>query len=345
MTPEQAIREANEGNLRPVYLVLGDEQLLVHRVVSALREASQKGGVPGFNDDKFQAGETSAPQIVNAARMLPMMGPRRFVLVRGVERWEPKRADDDEGATEGKGDAKPLDLLAEYAKAPSPSSVVVLVATKLHGSRKLVTDAKKRDFVVTCEPLARKALPGWIQGAAKARGHAITPDVADLLAEMSGPDLGCVDDALERLSLYVGPNAPITDDAVAKVVTRVRQSTVWELLDAISARRLGRALGMLAEVYDQRDGGLKLLGAVGWSVRQLVKFESALRRGVDPTEAAQRAGVPPFKARDVAQSLRGLPRGTTERWLSLLAETDLALKGSRRPADAILEGLIIQMCR
>lgn len=345
MTPESAIREAHEGALRPLYLVLGDEQLLVHRVVAALREASSKGGVSGFNDDKFQAGEAAAAQIINAARMLPMMGPRRFVLVRGVERWEPKRADDDDGGGETKGDAKPLDLLAEYAKNPSPSSVVVLVATKLHGSRKLVTDAKKRDFVVNCEPLSRKALPAWVLGSAKQRGHAISADVADLLAEMAGPDLGVVDDALERLSLYVGPGAPITDEAVAKVVTRVRQSTVWELLDAISARRLGRALGMLAEVYDQRDGGLKLLGAVGWSVRQLVKFESALRRGVEPTEAAQRAGVPPFKARDVAQSLKGLPRGTTERWLSLLAETDLALKGSRRPADAILEGLIIQMCR
>ncbi len=346
MTPEQAISEAESGALKPVYLVLGEEQLLVHRVVEALRISAQKGGIAGFNDDKFMAQEVSAEQVMLAAKMLPMMAPRRFVLVRGLERWEPKKAGDDDGdGGSSAKDAKPLDILAEYAKAPSPSTVMVLVATKLHGSRRLVTDAKKRDYVVGCEPLARKALPGFIHAAAKKRGHSIPSDVAEMVAEMSGPDLGCVDDAVERLSLYVGPGAPITEEAVAKVVTRVRQSTVWELLDALSARRLDKALGMLAEVYDQRDGGLKLLGAVSWSVRQLVKFESAIRNGEGPSEAAQRAGVPPFRARDVQQTLRGMPKGTIDKWLSILAETDLALKGSRRPADAILEGMIISMCR
>lgn len=347
MTPEQAISEAESGALKPVYLVLGEEQLLVHRVVEALRVSAQKGGIAGFNDDKFMAQEVNADQVMLAAKMLPMMAPRRFVLVRGLERWEPKKAGDDDGdsGSSGKADTKPLDVLAEYAKAPSPSTVMVLVATKLHGSRRIVTDAKKRDYVVGCEPLARKALPGWIVAAAKKRGHSIQSDVAEMVAEMSGPDLGCVDDAVERLSLYVGPGGPITEEAVAKVVTRVRQSTVWELLDALSARKLDKALGMLAEVYDQRDGGLKLLGAVGWSVRQLVKFESALRGGAEPAEAAQRAGVPPFRARDVQQTLRGMPKGTIDKWLSILAETDMALKGSRRPADAILEGMIISMCR
>ncbi len=94
MTPEEAIAEAAAGKLRPVYLVLGEERLLVDRVVHALREAAGKGGVAGFNEDKFTAGEAPIGAILGATRMIPMMAPRRFVLVRGLNRWEKK--DEDE---------------------------------------------------------------------------------------------------------------------------------------------------------------------------------------------------------------------------------------------------------
>ncbi|WP_242515197.1 DNA polymerase III subunit delta [Sorangium cellulosum] len=349
------MKEAASGALRPVYLVLGEERWLVDRVVNALREAAAKGGIAGFNEDKFLAGDASIESILGAARMLPMMAPRRFVLVRGVERWEKKDDGGDEGGGEeeraGAGgkrgasrQASPLDALAEYAKAPSPSAVLVLVATKLHAQRRVVTSAKKGDFLVACEPLSRRALPGFITSIAREKGNPIASDVADQLAEIAGPELGYVVDAIERLSLYVGPKQPITEDAIAQVVIRVRQSTVWELIDALGRRRLDRALAALADAYDPRDGGLRLLGAVSWSVRQMVKFESALAAGASQAEAAQRAGVSPYKVNDVAQTIRGLPRGALAGWMRVLAETDLALKSSRRPAQAVLETMLIEMC-
>lgn len=342
MTPEQAEAEAASGELRPVYLVVGEERLLVDRVLFALRDAAGKGGVAGFNEDKYTAGEVSVDAVIAAAKMVPMMAKRRTVLLRGLDRWEKK--DDEDDAPKGKGvRTSPLDELAEYAKAPVPSTVMILVATKLHGQRRLMSAAKKNGFLVACDPLPRAALPGWIERAARSRGHSISMDVAEQLAEIAGPELGYVDDAIERLSLYVGPKAPITEDAVVACVTRVRQSSVWDLLDAIVRRRVGPSLAMLADVFDPRDGGLRLLGSIAWSVRQLVKMESALKAGANVNEAAARAGVPPFKAQNVADVVKRMPPGTTARWMRLLAETDLALKGSRRPAQAVLETMILEM--
>ena len=55
------------------------------------------------------------------------------------------------------------------------------------GQRRLMTAAKKAGFLVACEPLTRKALPDWIQALAKTKGHAMSYEVADLLAEIAGP--------------------------------------------------------------------------------------------------------------------------------------------------------------
>jgi DNA polymerase-3 subunit delta len=351
VTPEEAIAEAVAGKLRPVYLVLGEERVLVDRAVHALREAAQKGGIAGFNEDKFTAGEASIGAVLGACRMLPMMAPRRFVMVRGLDRWEKKEGEDEAPAKaaapgkKGRPEASPLDELADYTKDPPSTTVLVLVAPKLHGQRRLVTAAKKGGFLVSCEPLSRDELPRWITRTAREKGHSIDPDVADHLAEIAGPELGYVADAVERLSLYAGPGQPLTEDAVAAVVTRVRQSSVWELIDEVGRRRTAQALTVLADVFDPRDGGLRLLGALAWSIRQLVKFDSALRSGSDPREAAARAGMAPFKANDAMRTVRALSPGTLPSWLRLLAETDLALKSSRRPAQAVLETMLIEMCK
>jgi DNA polymerase-3 subunit delta len=346
VTPEDAVQEALAGKLRPVYLVMGEERWFTDRVVTALRQAVSSQGIAGFNEDKFTAGESSIGAILSASKMLPMMAKKRLVLVRGLDRWEKKDEDGDAGDTGKKGKVQtPLDELAEYAKAPVDSTVMVLVAGKLHGQRRLVTGAKKGGYVVTCEPLDRRALPPWIKTLAKDKGHAIAADAAEQLAELSGSELSYLADAIERLSLYVGPNNPITEEAVTTLVTRIAQSSVWELIDALGRRQTGRALALIADVFDPREGGLRMLGAVGWSVRQLVKLDGALREGLSQNEAAQRAGVAPFKVNELRETLRALPPGALATWMRALADADLALKGSRRPAQAILETMVLEMSR
>src|SRR5262249_13469349 len=160
----------------------------------------------------------------------------------------------------------PLDLLAQYADSPTASTCLLLTATKLDGRRKLVALARKAGWLVACDPLPRAALPSWIAREARARGHGIGNDVAELLAGLSGPELPHVVDAIERAGLYVGAGQPITEAAIAACVVRMREATVWELLAAVGRRDLGAALRALADVYDPRDRGLRLLGVLAWSV-------------------------------------------------------------------------------
>lgn len=344
MTPETARARAAKGDLLPVYLVVGDERLLRDEVVAALREASLSSGLAELNEDKLSAGETAADKVVAACQTLPMMAARRFVLVRSAERWDTGGGgDDDEGASRKES---PLDLLCAYAENPNPSTTLVVVATKLDGRRRLSALAKKKDFVVTCEALDARALPAWVADRASAAGHPMARDVAELLAEIAGPELGHVADAIERLGLYVGAGNPIDEDAVAECVARVRLADTWALVDAIGRRELGPALRMLAEAYDPRDRGLPLLGAIAWSVRQLWKFSLAIEGGAREDEAAKRAGVfQPFRARELAQKARGVSPRELERWIVVLAQADGALKGSRLPPEAVLEDAITKLCR
>lgn len=338
MTPMELERELKAGKIRPLYLVLGEERFLADQAVRMLRAAALADGVADFNEDHFTAGDADVDRVLSAVKMAPMMSPRRYVMVRAVERWESRAGSSDDAVKSG-----PLDRLVEYAEKPIASTCLVLSALKLDARRKLVTVAKKQGFLVACEQLDTASLARWIEQAVKAKGNTITADVARLLAQIAGPELGYVNDAVERLSLFVGAGKPISEDAVADIVVSVRETSVFELVGAVGARDLRRALARLGEVFDPRDGGIGLVGLLAWSVRQLLRFALAVQSGASPEEAARTAGMPPFRAKDAMAQIRKLPVAELERWLLLLAEADLALKGSKRTARAVLDTLIMSM--
>lgn len=342
MSPDEAIARVQRGDLLPVWLLLGEERVLRDQAYGVIVKAALDGGVAELNLDKWSAGDVPVDKVLSATRTVPMMAKRRVVVVRGLERWDTANAASEE---EGKA-LPPLDRLAEYAKAPVGTTCLVLVGEKLDGRRKLVAHAKKAGYLVDCQPVDARRLPGWIRQRAEAKGHAIDPDVCDLVAEIAGPDLSYLEDVVERLSLYVGPGRPIDEGAVSTCVTRVKLADTWKLVDAASTKDLGKVLAIFADVYDPRDRGLPLVGAIAWSLRQLLKLDAALRDGASIDEAARRAGIyPPFRAKEHARKLRAFRPRELERWLVVVQETDVALKSSRRSADAILEEMFTRLCR
>lgn len=335
MTPDQALAQARGGELQPVYIVVGEERHQRSRVLSALRAAAVGGDLAGMNEENLGAGEASVEQVLGAARTPPMFAKRRLVMVRDAERWESAKGKSTEA----------LDRLADYLKEPMPSTVLILSADKLDKRRRLMTTATKLGVVVQCDPLSKGELPRWVQAAAKERGNAMGRNVAELLAELAGPELSAVNDAVERVCLFVGEGQEVTEDAVSECVVRLRPATVWELVGAVGKRDAGRALAALDQVYDPQDRGLRLVGVLAWSTRQLIRFEAATRQGARPEEAAKRAGAAPFKAREMAEQVKRIPRADLEGFLDALCRVDLALKGgSKRPPRAVLEHAILAMC-
>ena len=346
-SPQSVEKSAKNGKLLPVYLFVGDERLLRDRAIEAVRKAALGTGVAAFNEDKFTAGEATVDKIVSAARTVPMMAPKRYVQVRSLERWDKQKAGEEEAASDDDDKStSPLDELHDYAKAPIDSTCVVLVATKLDGRRRLVALARKSGFLVECNPLGAEELVAWIEEAVAERGKDIDRETAALIAELVGPELSPIVDAIERLSLFAGDNKTIDDDAVRQCVVRTSTSDTWSVVAAIQRRDLASALATLKEAYDPRDRGLPMLGAIAWSIRQLAKYKTALDEGASSGEASRRAAAfSPARVRELDQRSRALKPRDLERWLTVLAETDLALKGSKRAPDAVLEDMVTRLCR
>jgi DNA polymerase-3 subunit delta len=83
---------------------------------------------------------------------------------------------------------------------------------------------------------------------------------------------------------------------------------------------------------------------VSRQLRIVARMREALSEGLRPQEAAKRAGAPPFKAGDLTESARCFTAESLGRAFTLIAETDRALKGSKRPPDVILQDAVLALC-
>jgi len=323
------VEQVEAGQVPAMAVLAGGERFFVDRALAALRKAILGDGPGGFNEDAFEGKGASAGRILDAARTLPMLASHRLVLVRDADALA----------------AAELDKLADYLDAPSPSTCVLLIADKLDGRTKLAKRASKLGALWEAAALRPPDLRRFVEREAKRRNARLAPDATGALIDAIGNDLPAIDDALERLSLYVGEGKPITAEAVDACVAKLRVESIWALVDAVGMRDRKTALAAAASLLGEREPPLRILAMVARQLRIVGRMQAGLRAGLPAQEAAREAGAPPFKAQELAAAAKRMPPRVLSRAFAVLAETDLALKGSKQPPDLVLEGAILALTR
>ncbi len=298
-----------------------------------LRQHVLGGALEDFNLDRFDAGDPlDLHRVVQAARTLPMMGPRRLVWIRNAGPLSEQKADE-------------LQPLLEYLETPDPSTtLVVQTSSRVKKSTVLYKRMDKHGVVAEFVTPRERELPGWLQDRAKKQGRLLRPDAAALLVEALGRDLAALDTALERLTLFVAGDAPLELQHVEETVARTRTRTVWELVDAIVERDVSGTLARAHLLLGQGEHPLRLLALVARQFRQLLAGHAARANGANPKEAARVAGVPPFRAQTFARQLQNYNVGELVAALDRVAAADRALKGSKVPHGLIFEALLLDLC-
>jgi len=253
-------RQIASGRIAPLYLLIGPDEAGKTALAADFLEAVDEG-LRAFNLDRLYGGETTAADVVDAARTLPMMVPKRLVLLMHAERLlAPKKEND---AT-----SKDLELLEEYVKAPVDSSCLVIVTDNLDKRRSLTRALMSKAAVVECTgPSNAAEAARWVRDRVAQEGMEIDPKAARLVAERVGPDVTRLRADVERLVLYAMGNKTITEADVLAVVGAATYHDDWGIVNAIERGAAAEALRELALLMDEGIVPYKILGQIAWFVR------------------------------------------------------------------------------
>lgn len=333
--PERdVVAELRAGRVAPIYYLYGKEQFLVQRALAAIRAAvldpkTQAFNLDGIDCKEAKEGARNAERILAAARTVPMMAARRLVLVKDADGLSP----DD------------LEALLPYLGDPLETTCLVFVAQNADLRRRFFLELKKTGGLAKFEPLYERRLPAWIEAEARGLGHGIEPGAAQLLCDVVGSDLAALAQALEQLSLFVGPKARITMAAVEELVAETRQHSVFDLANAVGERDTRKALHQCQRMLQAREPAIRILFMLTRHFRQLWIAREALVQRLDRDEAARRIGIPPFFVDGLLNQARSFDEPTLARAFEALYGADRDLKSSRAGDEVVLERLLVDLCR
>jgi DNA polymerase III subunit delta len=328
-TPQTVRQQIKQGKPQPIYLILGDDEAEMSRLAAALSTLVEDE-LRAFNIERIYAGEKGASpaSIVESSRTLPMMGDRRVVVVLRAERiLKPKRRGkplDDEDADEEAEPPSDLDVLEAYVRSPEPMTTLVFVAADVDRSRKLYKSLSKQATIVECWGLkpnrdakvdlrqAARTAEALVKQAVAGAGQQIDPAAARLVAERAGTDIATLRGDLDRLLLYAAgkPKIDLTD--VQAVVSGETAQDDWAVTTAIQNGDTAEALRQIGLVMESGGIPLKILGQLGWFVRER---------------------LPAADPRRVRSAIEAVFR------------TDIDLKSSGGDPRVLLERLVVDLCR
>ena len=79
---ETVLKEIQEGNIAPVYLIFGDEEFLVTGASKKIVDALLDGQDLSLGKEQFDGKTAPAKEIVMSLRTLPFFGQRKVVVVK-----------------------------------------------------------------------------------------------------------------------------------------------------------------------------------------------------------------------------------------------------------------------
>jgi DNA polymerase-3 subunit delta len=213
-----------------MYLVSGDEPLLVGEAADAIRAAARASGFADrqvfFIDRSF-----SWDELRLASHSLSLFAEKRLFELR-MPTGKP-----DKGAA----------VLCELAAHPLPDLIFLVITDKLDkksSDSPWVQAIEKHGAWISVMPVDTAALPAWLRARAKMLRIDVEPEAAQLIVDRVEGNLLAAQQELEKLALLAN-GEPIGVELVLRSVGDSARYDVFQLAEAAAAGDAARALRVL----------------------------------------------------------------------------------------------------
>ena len=317
------------GELAPIYLISGDDPLLLNEASDAVRSAARARGFGGREVLCVERGFDWSG-FAAAASELSLFAEQRLIELRLP------------GGKPGDAGGK---ALRAWARNPPDDCLLLIVSAKIDASAqrsKWYQALEQAGVVVQLWPPRPSELPGWIRQRMQARGMQAGPEAVALLAERVEGNLLAAAQEIEKLHLLYGEKQLELPDVVATVADSARFN-IYELVDSALAGDLPRTVRTLRGLRGEGTEPVLVLWVLVREIRLLEGMALELERGASLDQVLRQQRVWQQRKPIVRQ---GLQRHNRLRWQQMLrraARIDRLVKGVDKgnPWDELLQLVLI----
>lgn len=264
------------GQFHKLYLLYGAEAYLKRQYRDKLRQALT---VPDdtMNFTAYEGRDINTKEIIDLAETLPFFQERRVILVENSGFF--KNANEE---------------LAEYIPQIPDTTCLLFVEEEVDKRSKTYKAAAKAGRAVEFATPGEDMLVRWILGRIKRENKQITKPVLQLFLAKTGLDMERIDKELEKLLCYTLHRPEITAADVEAVCAGQVENKIFDMIDAISARRQKQALDFYYDLLALKEAPMRILFLIARQFQNLLLIKSMSAKGYPAASIAGKAGMPSF---------------------------------------------------
>lgn len=270
------MEDIKNHQFKKVYLLTGEEVYLRNQYKRRLRNALLDPE-DTMNAASFEGKGINPKEIIDLAETMPFFAERRVILI------------------EDSGFAKnACPELADYIPDIPESTCIIFTESEVDKRGRVYKAIKNAGRIVEFKRQDERTLARWVLGTLKKEGKNITEETMHAFLGRTGSDMENIDRELEKLLCYTLGRDIITTEDVEEVCTEQTENRIFEMVQAITEKNQKKALELYSDLLAMKEPPMRILFLITRQFNQLLQLKSLAGQGLDKSEIAKKAGIPPF---------------------------------------------------
>lgn len=302
-----------ERELRPLYVLMGDEPLSMMEGTDSIRAAARRAG----HDERqsFTAERNfNWQQLTASSHTLSLFSNRRLLEIH---------------IPSGKPGTEGSKALQAFADRLPEDTVTLITLPKLDKSAHNSVWFGALEKIATVVPLFAvdlERLPGWIGNRLQAQGQQLDAATLEFIANQVEGNLLAAHQEIQKLGLLY-PAGKLEPESVREAVLNVSRYDVFQLGDAMLDGDASRTAKILNGLEAEGVQPLALLGVLAWLLRGVARVKLAQTRGENLSGAMQKSNIWGNRQAMVTRMLARVSMRQLNTAILRMAEIDRICKG------------------
>ncbi len=306
------LNEHLSHSLQPVYLLFGNEPLLLHESRIAIRDAARQRGFDERHRFSIDSQFDWQP-VYDCCQALSLFSTRQLI--------ELDLPESGVNAAIGK-------QLAEVGSMLNPDIILVVIGqklTKAQENSKWFKALHSNGCLVNCLSPDMQRLPQFVQARCRASGLKPDAEAVQMLAQWHEGNLFALAQSLEKLALLY-PDGQLTLLRVESALSRHNHYSVFHWIDALLAGKGNRAQRILRQLESEGIEAVLLIRSIQKELKLLLTLQSMQTQGQPLAKAFEQHRIWQSKRPLYSAALQRLPQTKLLQLLRLLAEIEVRFK-------------------
>lgn len=271
--------DIKSGNIKPVYLLYGEEAYLKKQYSHKLKQALSKPG-DTMNAAFYEGKNINPGEIIDLAETLPFFAEHRLIML--------------ENSGVFKSSAEEL---ADYMKHIADSTCFVFVEDEVDKRSKMYKAVKNAGRIVEFQRQTEDVLTRWILARLSREQKKITKPVLQLFLEKTGTDMENIDKELEKLFCYTLEREIISAEDVEAVCVVQTTNKIFEMVNKLAEKKQKQALELYYDLIALKEPPMRILFLIARQFQILLQVKDMKRQGYDNKSIAAKVKIPEFAVR------------------------------------------------